>query len=100
MNWLLLCRMLGLLGILVGGSMAFSLPWAFPACGQTTTFETEGFYGLIQAIVISLGIGAGLYLIGRRDQSEILRKEALAVVGLGWLLAGLLGALPFLLSGT
>ena len=35
MNWLLLCRMLGLLGLLVGGSMVFSLPWAFPACGQT-----------------------------------------------------------------
>ena len=100
MNWLLLCRMLGMLGMLVGGSMAFSLPWAFPVCGQTTVFETEGFYGLIQAIVISVGIGAGLFLVGRRDQSQILRKEALAVVGLGWILAGLLGALPFLLSGT
>jgi len=100
MNWLLLCRMLGMLGMLVGGSMAFSLPWAFPACGQTDAFETEGFYGLIQAIVISVGIGAGLFLVGRRDQGPILRKEALAIVGLGWVLAGILGALPFLLSGT
>lgn len=100
MNWLLLCRMLGLLGMLVGASMLFSLPWAFPVCGQTPEFEANGFWGLIQAIVISVGLGGALFLTGRRDQSAILRKEALAVVGLGWLLAGLLGALPFLLSGT
>jgi trk system potassium uptake protein TrkH len=100
MKWLLLCRMLGLLAMLVGGSMVFSLPWAFPVCGETAEFESDGFYGLCQAIVISVACGATLYLVGRQDQSAILRKEALAVVGLGWLLAGLLGALPFLLSGT
>jgi trk system potassium uptake protein len=100
MKWLLLCRMLGLLAMLVGGSMVFSLPWAFPVCGETTEFESAGFYGLCLAVVISVGLGSALYLFGRRDQSAILRKEALAVVGLGWLLAGLLGALPFLLSGT
>jgi len=100
MNWLLLSRMLGLLGMLVGASMLFSLPWAFPFCGQTTEFEADGFWGLVQAICISVGLGGALFLTGRRDQSAILRKEALAVVGLGWLLAGLLGALPFLLSGT
>jgi trk system potassium uptake protein TrkH len=100
MKWLLLCRMLGLLTMLVGGSMVFSLPWAFPVCGETPEFEAAGFYGLCQAIVISVASGSALYLFGRRDQSAILRKEALAVVGLGWLLAGLLGALPFLLSGT
>lgn len=100
MKWLLLCRMLGLLAMLVGLSMVFSLPWAFPICGQTQEFESSGFYGLLLAIAASVGVGAVLYRFGRSDQSAILRKEALAVVGLGWLLAGLLGALPFLLSGT
>ena len=100
MKWLLLCRMLGLLSMLVGGSMVFSLPWAFPFCGETPEFESAGFYGLCQAIAISVASGLVLYLFGRRDQSAILRKEAFAVVGLGWMLAGILGALPFLLSGT
>ena len=100
MNWLLLCRMLGLLGMLVGGSMLFSLPWAFPACGQTDTFENDGFRGLVGSIVISLAVGGGLYFVGRRERDGILRKEALAIVGLGWLLVGLLGSLPFLLSGA
>ncbi|MFP6702518.1 MAG: potassium transporter TrkG, partial [Planctomycetaceae bacterium] len=101
MNWLLLCRMLGLLGTLVGGSMIFSLPWAFPACGETLTFESDGFFGLLASIGCSLVIGGTLFWIGRsaRDAS-MLRKEALAIVGLGWLLAGVLGSLPFLFSGT
>ena len=101
MNWLLLFRMLGLLAALVGGSMIFSLPWAFPACGQTETFESNGFYGLLGSISCSLAIGGSLAWIGRKARdAPMLRKEALAIVGLGWLLAGVLGALPFLLSGT
>ncbi|MBI1315091.1 TrkH family potassium uptake protein [bacterium] len=100
MNWLLLCRHLGLLGILVGGSMIFSLPWAFPALGQTRTFEADGFRGLLVAIAVSVGSGGILFGVGRREKGLILRKEALGIVGLGWLYAGLLGALPFLFSQT
>ena len=100
MNWLLLCRMLGLLGMLVGGAMCFSLPWAFPACGQTAEFESRGFWGLIAAIVFSLISGGSLFYAGRKNHESILRKEALAIVGLGWIFAGILGSLPFLFSGT
>ena len=90
-----------MLALLVGGSMVFSLPWAFPACGQTPEFERGGFFGLLAAIVCSLVVGGALFLAGLKEQGRtILRKEALAVVGLGWMLAGLLGALPFLFSGT
>jgi trk/ktr system potassium uptake protein len=100
MNWLLLCRMLGLLGILTGGSMLFSLVWAFPLFGETAEFETAGFWGLIVSILCSCTLGGILYAIGRRDKGAILRKEALAVVGLGWIFVGILGGLPYLFSGT
>lgn len=100
MNWLLLSRMLGLLGMLVGGSMAFSLPWALPVFGQAPEFEVGGFWGLVFAILGSLALGGTLYGIGRRETGTILRKEALAVVGLGWIFAGILGSLPYLFSGT
>lgn len=100
MNWPLLCRLLGLLGMLVGGSMIFSLPWAFPACGETIEFESRGFWGICAAMACSLASGGTLYFIGRREEGTILRKEALAVVGLGWIYAGILGSLPFLLSQT
>lgn len=100
MNWLLLCRMLGLLGMLVGGSMVFSLPWAFPVFGETETFEAEGFRGLLASFCVCLLVGGSLFLAGRRETGTVLRKEALAIVGLGWILSGLLGSLPFLLSGV
>jgi len=100
MNWLLLCRMLGMLMMLVGVSMVFSLPWAFPLCGQAEAFEARGFWGMVASFACSLMLGGALYTFGRREQGTILRKEALAVVGLGWCLAGLLGALPYLFAGV
>ena len=100
MNWRLLSKLLGSLALLVGASMTLSLPWAFPWAGQVETFEAEGFSGLVGSIVVSLLIGGVLYAYGRGDHGPVLRKEALAIVGLGWLLAGLLGALPYLISGS
>ena len=100
MNWSLLCRNLGLLGMLVGGSMVLSLPWAFPACGETDVFESRGFWGIVRAILFSLAFSGALYVIGRKEKGTILRKEALAIVGLGWILAGVLGSLPFLFATT
>jgi trk system potassium uptake protein TrkH len=90
--------MLGLLGVLVGISMVCSLPWAWPACGQVEEFESRGFWALIGSIAVSLSVGVTLYLLGRNALGSVLRKEALATVGLGWILAGLLGAMPFLLA--
>lgn len=101
MNWSVVARMLGLLALLVGSSMLFSLPWAFPAFGQVTEFEAAGFWGMVGAIAVSLVVGGILWMIGRGSKtSAVLRKEAMATVGLGWVLAGILGALPFLFSGA
>ena len=98
MNWRIVARMLGLLGLLVGGSMLFSLPWAFPFFGQVEAVEVNGIRGIVGAMLCSLVVGGLLYFYGKDDHRSILRKEAFAVVGLGWLLAGILGALPFLIS--
>lgn len=100
MNWLLLSRMLGLLSLLVGGAMLFSLPWAFPLFGQVEQFEEAGFWGLFLSMFISLLGGCILWAFGRGQSGTILRKEAFAVVGCGWFWAGVLGSLPYVLSGT
>lgn len=100
MNWFIVARMLGMLGLLVGASMAFSLPWAFPVVGKVEAFEQRGFWGLVGSMLCSLLVGGGLFFCGQFDRhASILRKEALAIVGLGWILAGFLGALPYLFSG-
>jgi len=100
MNWLLLCQLLGRLGILIGISMLFCVPWAFPACGQVQDIEWQGLRGLLLAVTCSLVVGGSLCFVGRRETGTILRKEAMAVVGLGWILAGILGGLPYLFSNT
>lgn len=99
MKWLVLSKMLGMLGMLVGGSMLFSLPWAFPIFGQAESFETRGATGILLSVAVSIILGGIFYSIGRKETSPVLHKEALAIVGLGWLVAGVLGALPFLFSG-
>jgi len=100
MNYRLLARHLGVVSWLIGVTMVFSLPWAFPAFGQTEHFEHTGFWALVDSIVICGLIGLALRLAGRRAEGTLYRKEAMAIVGLSWILATILGALPYLLSRT
>ena len=101
MNWQLLAKMLGWLAIIIGASMVASLPWAFAMpdwLGPADEFEVRGLSAILISILICLGVGGLLLYLGRKSEGMILQKEALAVVGLGWMLAGFLGALPFWLG--
>jgi trk system potassium uptake protein TrkH len=50
---------------------------------------------------VCAGVGALLMYLGRNSQGQrLFRKEAMAVVGLSWLLATVLGALPYWFSAT
>lgn len=101
MNRLLICRLLGLIALLIGGSMVFSLPWAFPALGEAKQFETRGFLSLLGAMVVCALVGGVLIFLGRKTRGDRLyRKETIAVVGLSWLMATVLGAIPFWFSST
>jgi len=87
-----LVHLLGLLVAFLGVTMLVPLGWSiWFADGQTDTWAI--------AIGACLGVGGGAWLLARRPDPEVYRKEGLAVVGLGWLLAGVFGALPFVLSG-
>lgn len=98
MNGRLLSKLLGLVAVLIGGSMVFSLPWAI-FLGRWED-ERGGFFGLLAAIVVCLAVGAALRYFGRHAKGHLFRKEAMAVVGLSWILATVLGGLPFVFSGT
>ncbi len=87
--------------------MSFSLPFAIPALASRTdldpaeAFESRGALALLQSMAVCLIIGAVFRVIGRRHRGGALyQKEAMAVVGLSWVLATVLGALPFYLSET
>ena len=101
MNKRLICRLLGFIALLIGGSMAFSLPWALPIFGETKAFEAAGFFGLLAAMAVCGAVGGSLMHLGRKAaRNHLFRREAIAVVGLSWLLATVLGTLPFWFSGT
>ena len=108
MNYRLVCRLLGLITVLIAVAMVFSLPWAFPSLGvrhnltydQPHQFEANGFYALATSIVISTVLGGLLLRVGGPVKGDLFHKEAMAVVGLTWLLATVLGGLPFYISGT
>ena len=80
--------------VVLGISMLFSLPWAY------VYDEWNAAAALLISVAITAGSGLGLFLWGRRSRLTIYRREALAVVGLGWVLIGAYGALPFMFGGT
>ena len=100
MNWALVARLLGLISLLIGGAMVVTLPWSHPWFGQTVVFEQAAMGGMLRSIAVCVVVGGLLLFGGRRAKDKLLRKEALAVVGVGWILCGILGALPFLLTPT
>ncbi len=85
--------------------MLFSLPFAIPLISgskvELSNHETRGVLALLKSMGICIGVGVTLRLIGRGNQrGGLYQKEAMAVVGLSWILATVLGALPFYLSET
>lgn len=100
MNWPIVFRMLGYLSLLIGGAMVVTLPWSFPICGQTPQFERRACMGMLQSIGVAALSGVVFSAAARSGKGTLLRKEALAVVGLGWILSGILGGLPYLLTPT
>lgn len=112
MNLRVVGKMLGIVSILMGAMMLFSLPWAHPWLGYHTTslhdhsiaenthFESKGALALLASMLICFSVGSLLIWVGRQTNGRLFRKEAMAVVGLSWALASILGSLPFYLSGT
>jgi hypothetical protein len=52
MNLHLVARLLGIIAWLIGLTMAFSLPAAWPGVGGHEVFETAGFWALLLSIAV------------------------------------------------
>jgi trk system potassium uptake protein TrkH len=94
MDYRQLCRFLGLLLLLMAVSMAGCL--AYAVYDQEPGFAADRALGL--SALITAAAGGALRWFGRGSSLEILRREAIAIVGLGWTLSTLFGALPYVLS--
>lgn len=63
--------------------------------------ETLGGQSL-KAFEITISIAVGLavifHMLGRKGETRLFRREALCAIGLSWILATIIGAIPYLLS--
>lgn len=94
MNYRMASRLMGVLLIFLAGMMLFPLAWAF-YFGEELSVTAFVF-----SILIIIAFGSILIRIGKGASEEIYIREGLLIVALGWIFAGLFGALPYILSGT
>lgn len=98
MHYRILAKLLGLILGIVSAAMAlcFLVAWAEAIHGRPThDVDAMGF-----SLLATVAAAALLMWLGWKGKPEdLLRKEALAVVSLGWTLAAIFGSLPFALCG-
>ncbi len=100
MNFRAVAKMLGIVLMLVSGFLALS---AGVGLGYGETAATWAF---VLSAAISFTVGGSLAFAFRdsthdaHGRPKYYRREGLATVGLAWMVAGIAGALPYLLSGT
>lgn len=75
------------------------LPPFVSALSETTSASLSPCAGFGVSMAVGCVVAVLLWLLGRKDRTQIFRKETIAVAGLSWFLAGLLGAIPFFVSG-
>ena len=96
MNLTILARMLGLILILIG--LALGICFLVAAIEAHQGRQDHGMAPMGYSCLVTLFAGGLLVTLGRKAaQEELLRKEAVAIAGLGWILASLFGSLPFVL---
>ncbi len=95
MNLSIVARQLSVIAWLIGLTMLFSISAAWPEIGGQSEFETRGFWALLTSMVVCGIVGLGLRMVGGKVTDTLYRKEAMAVVGLSWVLATVLGGLPY-----
>ncbi|MDF1825766.1 MAG: TrkH family potassium uptake protein [Verrucomicrobiales bacterium] len=99
MNFRIVFKILGLLAVLIGVTMGFcwGFAWWDMEQGFQTTLENYAHEAMGKSMLISIGVGLLLFLLGLGGKPEVLRREAILIVGLSWIEVSFLGMLPYLL---
>jgi len=76
---------------------------AFGACMIVGLIMGESFgdrsmQAFEMTIVVALLLALIFYLLGRKGEAKLFRREALCTIGLSWILATLVGAIPYVLT--
>ncbi len=94
MNRKLIIRMLGALLLIEAAAMA-------PSLIVSLVYGEGDAAAILYSIIINLLAGSGMFFIPKKDQNSHLRlKEGFIITALGWILLGIFGSVPFILSET
>jgi trk system potassium uptake protein TrkH len=74
--------------------MASAIPWGWDSP------DHGGAVGLATGAGLALLLSVVLAMVGRRAELTVRLRDALVVVTLGWLSAGFLGAIPYMVTGA
>jgi trk system potassium uptake protein TrkH len=99
-NYRIIARYLGVVALMLAASTLVSVPWALPSLNGADSVESRSIQSLFLTMAGSSFVGLGLHFWGRKATGRLYRREALAVVGLSWCFASVIGAMPYWLSGT
>ena len=88
-----IANVLGVLMILNGLFMGTVLPVSY-------SMGSDDFNPLLYSAVISANLGLVIWFITRNVRKEVAKRDGYLIVTFGWIILGLTGSLPFLLSGT
>jgi trk system potassium uptake protein len=94
MNPKSIVKFLGIFFIFLGAAMFLPL-------GVAIIGGDDSVFALAISMVITVGIGAFMFVVTKKNNVvHLSHRDGLAIVTLGWITAGLLGAIPYILSGT
>ena len=94
MRWHYVMRSVGAISVCISLTMLFPLAFSM-------YYDDGSAWPLIQSMTLALSVGSAIFLIFRRsNQPHMSHRNAIAIVTFGWIAATVIGALPFLLSGT
>lgn len=91
-NFKVIFNILGLLLLIEGISM-------FLPFGVSVYFDEGDILALGITAIINIGVGALAYLLTRRSNKSIGKREGFIIVSLVWVVFSIFGALPFVISG-
>lgn len=95
MNYRVVSRILGVLILLLAGVLLVCEGYGYFL--ERIQYGTPHDFSLLKAFFVAAVLGGWLRWMGRKSGREVLRKEGIAIVGLGWILSTLIGAIPFML---
>lgn len=93
MRLAIVAKFLAVIALVISASMSLPLAWS--------AFDSWlGFRDFAISIAIGIAISAALYIAGRRGKpSDLGTREAFATVTFSWVVASMIGSLPYLISG-